>query len=141
MEQLAASITKAGGTVITEEAPARFDLAYDIIKYLEGRNRKFNSAYFGWVRFTAEPAAIEGIDELVGGNKELLRHLLIKLTKAEEANPFLFHEALEEKKVETVDVSEAAEVKEEAEEVSEATEKDEAETVVTEDGEESVDKV
>ena len=127
-------ITKAGGIIITEEAPARFDLAYDIVKYLEGRNRKFSSAYFGWVRFTVAPTAIEGIDESVGGNKELLRHLLIKLTKVEDANPFLFHEALEEKKIETVDVSEA-------EEVSETTEEDEVDTSVTEDGEESEDKV
>ena len=127
-------ITKAGGIIITEEAPARFDLAYDIVKYLEGRNRKFSSAYFGWVRFTVAPTAIEGIDESVGGNKELLRHLLIKLTKVEDANPFLFHEALEEKKIETVDVSEA-------EYFSEKTEEDEVDTSVTKDGEESEDKV
>lgn len=96
------TITKHGGQITDEEAPARFDLAYEIMKYLEGRNRKFSSAYFGWIRFTAEPAMIAEIDETVGGTKELLRHLLIKLTKVEEAQPFYFHEALAEQTVTTV---------------------------------------
>ena len=102
-------IEKAGGTVTTEEAPKRFDLAYEIIKYLEGRNRKFTSAYFGWIRFTLEPTQLEEIMEAVEGTNQLLRHLLIRLTKMEEANPFMFHEALEESQV-AVEVDE--EVKE-----------------------------
>ena len=131
-------ITKKGGEITTEEAPARFDLAYEIIKYLEGRNRKFTSAYFGWVRFNVEPAAIEKINHDVEGVKELLRHMLIKLTKVEEENPFMFHEALEELKVKTVNVDD---------EVVDTSETDETEeTVVSEeesveDGEESEDKV
>jgi len=97
-------ITKAGGELSIEEAPARFDLAYEIVQYLEGRNRKFTSAYFGWVRFTIEPAKIEFILEDLAGAKELLRHMVIKLTKNEEAHPFYFHEALEELKSETIEV-------------------------------------
>ncbi|NIQ05862.1 MAG: 30S ribosomal protein S6, partial [Candidatus Korarchaeota archaeon] len=33
-------ITNNGGAIFDEEAPERFDLAYEIVKYLEGRNRK-----------------------------------------------------------------------------------------------------
>ena len=62
-------ITKAGGELGVEEAPARFELAYEIVKHLEGRNRKFSSAYFGWVRFTVDPAKVEHLDEVIGGNK------------------------------------------------------------------------
>ena len=89
------AVVKHGGTINNEEAPARFDLAYEIIKYLEGRNRKFTSAYFGWIRFAAQPAEIEAITEIIEGQKELLRHLLIRLTRSEEEHPFFFHEALE----------------------------------------------
>ena len=92
---LKTAIEKAGGTITLEEAPARFELAYEIIKLLEGRNRKFTSAYFGWVRFTLEPAQLEVVAEAVEETNQLLRHLLIRLTKAEEANPFMFHEALD----------------------------------------------
>lgn len=143
-------ITKHSGTIDGEEAPARFDLAYEIIKYLEGRNRKFTSAYFGWVRFTAEKSAIAEITEEVEAVKELLRHLLVKLTKTEEENPFLFHDALddgqeedvedkvEDKKTESKKAS-TEEVKEEAkEEVKEEVKEEKTEA---KDGEEVVDKV
>lgn len=114
---LKSAVEAAGGTMTSEEEPKRFDLAYEIIKYLEGRNRKFTSAYFGWIRFTLEPAQLAELTETVEGENRLLRHLLIRLTKMEEANPFMFHEALEPDQVaEEVD----EEVKEE--ETEEATE-------------------
>jgi ribosomal protein S6 len=112
-------LTKLGGTITIEEAPARFDLAYEVDKYLEGRNRKFTSAYFGWVRFTIEPVKLAEIAETVEGTKEILRHLLIRLTKVEEAHPFYFHEAIASKKVETIDTDEIeSEVEEVVEEVA-----------------------
>lgn len=110
-------ITKRGGVITIEEAPARFDLAYDIVKYLEGRNRKFSSAYFGWVRFELEPEKLEKIKDSVISTKELLRHLLIKLDRVEVENPFFFHEELaKHKKVETVNLD-AIEVEDEEVEV------------------------
>jgi len=103
-QSLKDTITKAGGTLVSEEAPEHFELAYDIVRQLEGRNRKFSSAYFGWVRFTLVPEKLAEVSEAVDGTKELLRHLLIRLTKMEEANPFLFHEALAaQKQFETID--------------------------------------
>jgi ribosomal protein S6 len=109
-DDIKAHITKNGGELFDEEAPERFDLAYDVEKYLEGRNRKFSSAYFGWVRFKAEPANVDAIMEEIKAIKELLRHLLIKLTRIEEANPFRFHESIVSTRVVTIDTDEAAEV-------------------------------
>ena len=131
---LKSAIEKAGGTITTEEEPARFELAYEIVKLLEGRNRKFTSAYFGWVRFTLEPSKLEEITEVVEGTNQLLRHLLVRLGKVEEANPFYFHEALE---------SEAEEVDEEAADEAEAETKEteEAEAETTKDGEEEAEEV
>ena len=128
-------ITKKGGSIVTEEAPARFDLAFEIVKHLEGRNRKFTSAYFGWVRFKIEPAAIEAISHDVEGVKELLRHILIKLTKVEEETPFMFHEALVDRKVKTIDLDEEVEG-DKVEEVEA-----ESDDLVVEVGEEFEDKV
>jgi len=118
-------IEKAGGTITLEEAPARFELAYEIIKLLEGRNRKFTSAYFGWVRFTLEPVQLEELMEEVEATPQLLRHLVIRLTKAEEANPFMFHEALDTPEVEAEDVDEEV-VEEEKEETEDKKEEDKA---------------
>ncbi len=103
-------ITNAGGTLDTEEAPARIELAYEIEKYLEGKYRKFTSAYFGWVRFTAEPSTIAELTEEMEDDQNVLRHLLVKLTKAEEEHPFYFHEAAaDEAQVANVDVEAALE--------------------------------
>ena len=57
-ETLKGIITKDGGEIFDEEAPERFDLAYEIVQNIEGKNRKFSSAYFGWVRFKADAAKI-----------------------------------------------------------------------------------
>lgn len=102
-------ITKAGATVTDEEAPERFELAYEIEKVVEGVNRKFTSAYFGWVRFSAAPAAIGALTEEAETHPSVLRHLLIRLTRVEEENPFRFHEALaSEKQVRTVEEHEVS---------------------------------
>lgn len=131
-----ALITTNGGELFDEEAPERFDLAYEIVKHIEGKNRKFTSAYFGWARFNSEAEALAAITEEMDSNVNILRHLLIKLTKVEEANPFRFHEALAaEKKVTTVeestvvpDVTTVEKAKEdseaESEEVAEVDEKE-----------------
>jgi ribosomal protein S6 len=97
------AIEAAGGSITSEEAPERFELAYAIDKYLEGRNRKFTSAYFGWVRFTLEPVAVADVTEALEGNSKLLRHLLIRLNKAELAHEFYFHEALQSNEPDTID--------------------------------------
>lgn len=100
-------IEDAGGTVTVEETPQRFDLAYEIVKYLEGKNRRFSSAYFGWIRFTATSEVAPVVDEALKQENKVLRHLLIKLTKQEEDSPFFFHEALQqEQQVTTVEEEE-----------------------------------
>lgn len=111
--ELKAFITDATGVVTDEEAAERFELAYEIEKYLEGKYRRFSSAYFGWVRFQLDPAALAAIVEEVEGHKSVLRSLVIRLTKAEEANPFRFHEALVDTKLRTITVDEVEESTEE----------------------------
>lgn len=107
-DELKALVAKAGGKVLDEEAAERFELAYEIDKYLEGRYRKFTSAYFGWIRFELAPAALAGLTEAVEEHKLLLRTLLVRLTKVEEANPFRFHESLEKTVVRNIDLDEVA---------------------------------
>jgi ribosomal protein S6 len=100
-------IKKDGGEVFDEESPERFELAYEIEKHMEGKNRKFSSAYFGWVRFKAQPENTVAINAEIDHNKSILRHLLVKLTKVEEENPFRFHDAIrDQKQVTTVGESE-----------------------------------
>lgn len=126
VDSLKALITKAGGQIFDEEEAQRFDLAYEISKYLEGKNRRFSSAYFGWVRFRLPASALTELTEAIEGQKDILRYLLVKLTKVEEQNPFRFHESIADRKVRTItdedivdEVAEDAEVVETDEIVAE----------------------
>ena len=132
-DKLKNHITKIGGQITDEESPKRFDLAYEIVKYLEGKNRKFGSAYFGWVRFQLESAKLNELTETFDESKELLRFLLIKLTKVEEQHPFRFHDSIVNKQVRIItdeDVEgEEENLEEESETSEEGNSKEEKETV------------
>lgn len=117
-------ITKDGGEIFDEEIPERFDLAYEIVKHLEGKNRKFSSAYFGWVRFKCESGKIEGLTADIDSRSDILRYLLVKLSHVEETFPFRFHEALVDEKVTTVEDSEVATEKSELAEDEESGDND-----------------
>jgi len=116
-------ITTNGGELVDEESPERFELAYEVVKHIDTKNRKFSSAYFGWVRFSSEAVAIEAVNLGMDENPNVLRYMVTKLTKAEEADAFRFHEALASEKVMTVDVEapKVAEVKEDSEAKAEET--------------------
>ncbi|OGG41537.1 hypothetical protein A2837_03490 [Candidatus Kaiserbacteria bacterium RIFCSPHIGHO2_01_FULL_46_22] len=126
-EAIKAMVVKKGGEVTGEEAPERFDLAYEVEKHLEGKNRKFKTAYFGWVRLEAVPESAVAIAKDMDWNNSVMRHLLIKLTRVEEENPFRFHDAIRDQKMVTtvedgevvLDSEEAAVVAEKDEEVDE----------------------
>ena len=109
-ESIKALITKDQGVIFDEEAPLRFELAYEIVKKHEDKNRKYASAYFGWIRFKTEATAIAVLLEEMDTKPEILRYMTIKLSKTEEENPFRFHEAIESfKMVTTIDEADVVE--------------------------------
>jgi len=137
-DTIKALITTNGGELGDEEAPERFELAYEVVKHIDTKNRKFSSAYFGWVRFTSEAVAIEEINLGMDENPNILRHMVLKLTKAEEADAFRFHEALEDQKVVTVDAE--APKAEEKKESAQPSDSEEAETKEDKEAEASEEK-
>ncbi len=112
LTKIRAHITNAGGDIFDAENPERLDLVYPVVRHLEGKNRKFTSAYFGWVRFRIASEKIDGIKEELDSETNILRSLLLKLTKMEEAHPFKFHE--HRKSLKMVEVSEEGEIVKEA---------------------------
>jgi ribosomal protein S6 len=137
-EAIKAHITHGEGVFFDEEAPERIDLAYPVVKHLEGKNRKFTSSYFGWVRFRIDGSKLEALLEELEAESEVLRTLIIKLTKREEAHPFRFHEQRKSLKIiETVEEdAEMGEVKTETEEHIEVSEEalDESLEKITSEG-------
>lgn len=134
VDGLKQAITTQGGSITDEEAAAHFELAYEIEKYLEGKYRRFNTAYFGWVRFMLTPEAVAAVTEELDDNKSILRHLVVRLTREESANPFRFHESIADRAPRNIDLDQL----EEADEKSEDAEEEDAEATA-DDSEESKD--
>ena len=93
VERLKGLITHAGGSVTDEEVSERYELSYEITKQVEGANRRFNTAHFGWMRFTLAPVALTGLGEEIAHMPEILRHLVVRLTREEATKPFSIFEA------------------------------------------------
>jgi len=98
---------------------------------IEGKNRRFGSAYFGWFRCALVPEKLQEVTEEITHQNDILRHIVIRLTKVEENMPFYYHEAMrEDAQVTTIEEKEVlteatSEKQEEAVEVSD-TELDES---------------
>jgi ribosomal protein S6 len=92
LSQVKAHFTNAGAAIFDEEQPERIDLVYPIVKHLEGKNRRFNSAYFGWIRFRLAGEKLAALQEELKTETNVLRFLIVKLSRMDEENPFKFHE-------------------------------------------------
>lgn len=87
-EAIKAVIAEKGGELFDEEAPLQFDLAYEITKSVEGSYQRFTSSYFGWVRFRAEAVVVRDIKDTLSVRPDMLRLMIVKLTREEETAPF-----------------------------------------------------
>lgn len=105
-----------GGEIFDEEAPQRFTLAYEIRKSVEGRSSRFVNSWFGWVRFTLYASELAKITEEIDHRSDVLRYLIVRLTRAEKENPYRF---FVKKPVESATVVLSEADSEEAVEVSE----------------------
>lgn len=127
--------TNAGANLGLAEAAQRFDLAYELQKMIDGKYRRFTTSYFGWIRFTAAPAVVADILAEVEAMPEVLRALLVRLTRQEEAHPFFLHEALAARKhVRDIDLAESddSDSDEDEDDDSDSDDTDEAVDVDTE---------
>jgi len=141
-------VTNAGATLGLAEAAQRFDLAYELQKMIDGKYRRFTTSYFGWIRFTATPSVVADILAEVEAMPDVLRALLVRLTRQEEAHPFFLHEALAARKqVSEVDLTtpdadaDEAEVSVEENDDAETAESDTDDTTTTHSDETATDEI
>jgi ribosomal protein S6 len=85
-ENLAAEVSKikdllGKAEVIAEESPKLMDLAYAIDKQIGGLRRKFDKAYFGWVKFETSPEDAVVLNKKLAAMETVLRFILIKTVK------------------------------------------------------------
>jgi ribosomal protein S6 len=66
---------------VAEKLPVRLDLAYTIEKKIDGANRRFESAYFGWVAFTLQANQIGAVKTAMDHDLNILRYLIVKTSR------------------------------------------------------------
>jgi len=77
-DKVRALITKAGASVIADEAPHKERLAYTMRrKTVSGAYEKYDEAYFGWVKFEVGSSAAEALKKAVELVPTVLRMIMI----------------------------------------------------------------
>ncbi|MEX0918823.1 MAG: 30S ribosomal protein S6 [Candidatus Paceibacterota bacterium] len=76
-EEITKPIAKIGGEITANSQPQLRDLAYAISKKIGNSRTTFRHAYFGYIQFIAEPAAVTKLNEVWIKNEKLVRVLLI----------------------------------------------------------------
>lgn len=81
-EAVKSIITKAGASVIADETPHSERLAYTIRKKtVSGAYEKYDTAYFGWIKFEVASSAAEPIKKAVEVLPSVIRMLMISTIK------------------------------------------------------------
>ncbi len=69
------------GSVVADEMPKMMTLAYPMTKVVSNVRSKFNTAYFGWVKFTMEGAEVLELKKKLDLDPNIIRFLLIRTVK------------------------------------------------------------
>lgn len=89
-------IEASGGSITDEEVPVRYNLAYEIQKSIDGKYHRFVTSYFGWVRFTLSNDALAALEEKLEGEGNMLRYMVVRLSREDIARPHRVAEDLKE---------------------------------------------
>lgn len=107
------------GTVIVEGTPKAMRLAYTMVKKQEGKNAKFDTSFFGWVKFETTPNQVVLLKEEIDLMKMMLRFIVVKTTRedltiqqkparrSEEPQPIIKKPEVKEEKKDATPISEA----------------------------------
>lgn len=81
VSSLRSRIEALGGVFIADEFPRSIPLAYTMFRSSGGRRERFNTAYFGWVKFEMDPSSAEKLAKELRGEKKLVRFIVIKTVR------------------------------------------------------------
>jgi len=74
-------IESAEGAIIMDQNPSLINLEYTMDYVVANKKNKYDSAYFGWVKFQMEPVVISTIKDGLEKNENILRFLIIKTVR------------------------------------------------------------
>ncbi len=76
-----ALLEKNGAIFISEDSPKLKHLAYTMTKVVGPKHLKFDTAYFGWMKFEMAPENIEAIKKTLERSEHVLRFIFIKTVR------------------------------------------------------------
>ena len=74
-------ISSFGGEVIGDEMPKMMGLAYQMQKVIANVRHKFNTAYFGWTKFTMDTEKVVELKKKLDLDPNFVRFLILKTVK------------------------------------------------------------
>ncbi len=69
------------GEIIADEMPKMLALAYSMLKVTANMRSKFDTAYFGWIKFEINPEKVLELKRKLNLNPDIIRFLIIKTVK------------------------------------------------------------
>ncbi|MEI7809969.1 MAG: 30S ribosomal protein S6 [bacterium] len=74
-------IASFGGKIISDEMPKMINLSYTMLKVVANVRSKFDTAYFGWVKFEMDPQKVLELKKKLDLSPTIIRFLIIKTVK------------------------------------------------------------
>ncbi|MCX6757886.1 MAG: 30S ribosomal protein S6 [Candidatus Nomurabacteria bacterium] len=74
-------VASFGGVIISDEMPKKIDLAYTIEKVIKNIKHKFDSAYFGWIKFEMTPEKVLELKKKLDLDIKIVRFIIIKTVR------------------------------------------------------------
>ncbi|MFA5791927.1 MAG: 30S ribosomal protein S6 [Candidatus Paceibacterota bacterium] len=75
------TISSLEGVAISDEMPKMTPLAYSMLKVVANVRNKFNTAYFGWIKFTMGTDAVLELKKKLDLDPNVIRFLILKTVK------------------------------------------------------------
>ena len=74
-------VVSLGGEIISDEMPKMISLAYSMLKVVQNVRSKFDTAYFGWVKFEMSPDKVLELKKKLDLDPNFIRFLILKTVK------------------------------------------------------------
>ena len=74
-------IISLGGVIVSDDMPKMIPLAYTMTKVITNINNKFNTAYFGWIKFTVDAEKVDVLKKKLGLDANIIRFLITKTVR------------------------------------------------------------
>lgn len=78
INSLKQSIASQGASFISEEAPYMRDLAYEMLRVIKNVNNRFDTGFFGWIKFELDPANLIKIEKMFKLDEDVIRYIAVK---------------------------------------------------------------